>query len=118
VDELGLVDWCAMSESMFAAKTASPFWNCMGDCVFVEFCDEGCFDACLDPAAPGTACGDTVDAVYACNIVWVFEGNIYWIPEMDMQAACEGLTDWPWDCYADCIPGGCDPMLDCLNACD
>jgi hypothetical protein len=59
-----------------------------------------------------------VDAIYACGIEWLFEGGTYWIPEMDMQAFCKTVPDWPWDCYADCIPGGCNGMLDCLNACD
>jgi hypothetical protein len=91
----------------------------LGDCAIVDFSDEDCFPYCVAPAAPGTTCGDTVNEIYACNIVWVFEGTPYWIPELDMQAACEYvLTDWPWDCYADCIPGGCDDMLECLIACD
>jgi hypothetical protein len=112
-------DWCELSlHLLFGLGGVSPFWDCLGDCALLESCDEDCTGACLDPPSPGSGCGVTVDAIYACNIVWVFEGDEFWIPEMDMQIACEFLTEWAWDCYADCIPGGCDDMLECLIACD
>jgi hypothetical protein len=113
-----MTEWCELSAAMFnVLQSISPFWDAMGDCIFVEWCDEGCFDACLDPPSPGDGCGDIVSSIYDCNIVFVFEGGLYWVPEMDLQAVCGDLTDWPWDCYADCVPVGCDAMLDCLNAC-
>jgi hypothetical protein len=127
-DQAGLEDWCALSESLFTAKTAAPFWNCMGDCVFVSFCDQACFDACLAPADPGSGCGSTVHGIYACGVVFIFnENQNLWIPEMDMAAACDSMTDTPWDCYADCTstltcsnpptPDEAQAMIDCLNAC-
>jgi hypothetical protein len=119
--EYDLALWCEFSEALFADnKLESPFWNCVGDCVYVEVCDEECVEyICLDPPAPGTECGDTVDAVYACNIVWVLEEGYYYIfPEMDLQVACEFLTDWPWDCYGDCALEECDTMLECLVDCE
>jgi hypothetical protein len=117
-DESMLTEWCELSEDLFGGlKSDAPFWNCMGGCVYEDACDSDCFDGCLNPPSPGYGCADTVDAIYECGIVWVFNDTDYFIPEMDMQAACSSLTDWPWECYADCIPGGCDNMLDCLNAC-
>lgn len=126
-DVAGLTAWCEASEEFMAAKLASPFWNCVGDYVFVDFCDEAAIDACLDPGDPGSGCGSAVNGVYACGVVWVFEGTDFFIPEMDMQEAC-GSLDWTWDCYGDCVGSvTCsDPptqpeanaMIACLNACE
>jgi len=127
-DVAGLTAWCEASEEFMAAKLASPFWTCIGDAVFVDFCDEASFDACLAPADPGSGCGSAVHGIYACGVVWTFTDTTFWIPEMDMQAACGSLTDWPWSCYADCVSNTTcsDPptqaeanaMIACLNACD
>ena len=120
-DEGGLVEWCELSEAMYA-KSASAFWNCMGDCVFFEFCDEACFDDCLAPADPGSGCGHTVHGIYNCEVTFVFSATDYWIPEMDMHEVCDMFDD-DWACYQVCVDSECDgggsqgqDLIDCMNA--
>jgi hypothetical protein len=123
-------EWCTLSEDLFSAKLQSPFWNCIGDCIFVGNCDASCFNACEDPPDPGgTGCDHTVDGIYGCGVAFPFEANPdYLIPQMDAAAACSGsLSDLPWACYGECVASlPCsDPptqteaqaMIDCMNAC-
>jgi hypothetical protein len=121
VDEAGLADWCDLSDEIDGGTTTrSHFWNCLDIYVSHEACDPEALTDCLDPPAPGTLCGDVMDGIYACGIVWVFEGNLYWIPEMDAQATCETWSSYTtrlWECWAECLEVGCDDLLDCLNTC-
>ena len=120
-DEGGLVEWCELSESLYG-KSDSVFWNCMGDCVFNEFCDEWCFDDCFIPGDPGSGCGHTVHGFYDCDVVFLFDSSRFWIPELDMQATCELFGD-DWACYQVCVDSECDgggnqgmDLINCLSA--
>jgi hypothetical protein len=129
-DDQSYEEWCELSEGLFSGKIESPFWNCMGLCGFVEDCEEACFDACIDRPDPGgNGCDHTVHGIYACSVVFIFDVNLpYWIPEMDLMAACTGsMSGEPWDCYGQCVATlTCsDPptsqeanaMIGCLDAC-
>jgi hypothetical protein len=102
----------------------------MGQCAFVENCEEACFDACTDPADPGgDGCDHTVNGIYACGVVFVFEANPdYWMTEMDAMAVCSTvLAEYPWECFAQCVaaatcsdpptPTEAQALADCMTAC-
>jgi hypothetical protein len=121
-DEAGLVAWCGLSEALYAGKTVSEFWNCLGFCAVDDGCDTACFNACLEPADPGTGCGHTVDGIYECGVIFLFEGSRKWIPEMDMHATCDLFED-DWTCYQTCVDSQCTGgpfqstnLINCLNA--
>jgi hypothetical protein len=121
-DEAGLVEWCGLSEGLYA-KSDSVFWNCLGTCVFDEFCDDACFDDCLAPADPGgTDCGHTVNGIYNCDVIFLFTDSRLWIPELDMHNVCDLFED-DWACYQTCIDSECDggasqgsDLIDCMTA--
>ena len=120
-DEAGLIVWCGLSEELYG-KTGSAFWNCIGDCVWYEHCDEGCIDDCTQPADPGGGCGHTVHGVYDCEVAFHFPDTRLWIPEMDLHETCDMTTD-DWECYQECVDSECDggadqgdDWADCVNA--
>ena len=119
--EAGLVEWCGLSEGLYA-KSDSVFWNCIGACVFDEFCDDGCLDDCLMPADPGTGCGHTVHGIYNCDTIFLFTDSRLWIPELDMHNVCDLFED-DWACYSTCVDSECDGgadqganLIDCMTA--
>jgi hypothetical protein len=102
VNEAGLVTWCGLSEALFPVKAHTPFWDCLGNCTFEEDCDMDCFDVCLDPPDPGEVCGTAVDSIYACDVVFLFTGTDYYIPEADLQQACAWWDGMNWACAQTC----------------
>jgi hypothetical protein len=126
--QLELDSWCLLSEQLFP-KTTAPFWQCNGECSFLQSCSATCFDGCMNPGDPGgTDCDHTVHKIYACAIYFIFTADeTLWIPEMDMQGACSGQVVVPWDCYQTCVednPCSNPPtqlqstlLLNCMNQC-
>jgi hypothetical protein len=120
LDDLGLLEWCGLCEDFVSGgKSDSPFWNCIGEASY-DNCDENAMDDCFDPSGAG-GCTNTVSDIYACDIMWVFTGGVYFIPEADMAAVCD-LSDLDWACYQACADANCpnetEDALNCLMACD
>ena len=129
-DAAGLQAWCEMSEALFTADSeiAAPFWDCWADCVFSEACDASCFAECLAPPDPGPGCGHIAHEIYQCGASLTYNHlTTFYIPEMDLAAACDTL-DRDWECYWDCMaPVTCDSpptpeqtqfVADCITFCD
>jgi len=126
VTQAEMVTWCQDCDQLFNSGP-DPFWNCMDNCAVTQGCSTTCFDGCLQPVDPGTGCGHTAYALYACDVAFTFPNTNYYVPLLDEMAYCPNDTADNWSCFATCVSNNrcwnppstaqTNALIACLQAC-